>query len=104
MVKPIKFGTDGWRAIIAQEFTFDNVELVTKAIAAYIKTKYDPSKPVIIGYDTRFLADKFAQCAAKMLNELGINVMITDRDAPTPVVAYAAKYHNAASNYVYSKP
>ena len=59
MVRPIKFGTDGWRAIIAEDFTFDNVELVTKAIVSYIKTKYDLSKPVIIGYDTRFLADKF---------------------------------------------
>ena len=92
----IKFGTDGWRAIIAEEFTFSNVVLVTKAIAGYIKTKYDPSKPVIIGYDTRFLADKFAQRAAETLNDLGLNVKITNIDAPTPVVAYAAKHLNSA--------
>ena len=92
----ITFGTDGWRAIIAEEFTFSNVVLVTKAIAGYIKTEYDPSKPVIIGYDTRFLADKFAQRAAETLNELGLNVKITKIDAPTPVVAYAAKHLNSA--------
>ncbi len=96
MTNKIKFGTDGWRAIIAEEFTFDNVVLVTKAIAGYIKTKYDPSKPVIIGYDTRFMADKFAQRAAETLNELGLNVKITNIDAPTPVVAYAAKNLNSA--------
>ncbi|EKE02971.1 MAG: hypothetical protein ACD_20C00301G0017 [uncultured bacterium] len=96
MVRPIKFGTDGWRAIIAEDFTFDNVELVTKAVAAYIKTKYDPSLPVIIGYDTRFLADKFALRAAEVLNNLGLNVMVTDKDAPTPVVAYSARNLNTA--------
>ena len=87
----IKFGTDGWRAIIAEDFTFANVELVTKAIAGYIKTKYDPSLPVIIGYDTRFMADKFAQRAADTLNKAGINVKLCESDAPTPVVAYSAK-------------
>lgn len=92
----IVFGTDGWRAIIAEEFTFSNVVLVTKAIAGYIKTKYDPSKPVIIGYDTRFLADKFAQRAAETLNDLGLNVKITNIDAPTPVVAYAARFLDTA--------
>lgn len=96
MVKPIVFGTDGWRAIIAEEFTFDNVEIVTKAIAGYIRSHYEPSKPVIIGYDTRFLADKFAERAAKVLNELGFNVLVTEKDAPTPVVAYAAKFKNSA--------
>lgn len=92
----IKFGTDGWRAIIAEDFTFDNVVVVTKAIAGYIKTKYDPSKPVVIGYDTRFLADKFAQRAAETLNKLGFNVKMTDMDAPTPVVAFAAKHLDSA--------
>jgi phosphomannomutase len=92
----IKFGTDGWRAIIAEDFTFDDVVVVTKAIAGYIKTKYDPSKPVVIGYDTRFLADKFAQRAAETLNKLGFNVKITNSDAPTPVVAFSAKHLDSA--------
>lgn len=102
MVKPIKFGTDGWRAIIADQFTFDNVELVTKAIAAYIKTAYPAEKPVIIGYDTRFLADKFALRAAETLNKLGFNVLITEIDAPTPVVAYAAKNLNSAGALMFT--
>jgi len=91
MTTDIKFGTDGWRAIIAQEFTFDNVILVTKAIAGYIKANYEPSLPVLVGYDTRFLADKFAEAVAKTLNELGLNVKIADRDVPTPVIALAAR-------------
>lgn len=102
MVKPIKFGTDGWRAIIADEFTFDNVVLVTKAIASYIQTKYDKSKPVIIGYDTRFLADKFAKRAAETLNQYGFNVKIVDRDAPTPVIAFAAKHFNTAGALMFT--
>lgn len=98
----IKFGTDGWRAIIAEEFTFSNVVLVTKAIAGYIKTKYDPSRPIVIGYDTRFLADKFAQRAAETLNDLGFNVKITRTDAPTPVVAFAAKYLESAGALMFT--
>ena len=96
MSNNIKFGTDGWRAIIAEDFTFDNVVLVTKAVVGYIKTKYAPSKPVVIGYDTRFLADKFALRAAEVLNRYGLNVKITCLDAPTPVVAFSAKYLNSA--------
>jgi len=102
MGKNIKFGTDGWRAIIAEDFTFDNVEIVTKAVAGYIKTKYNPSCPVIIGYDTRFLADKFAQKAAQTLNKLGINAKITNSDAPTPVVAYSAKHLNSAGALMFT--
>lgn len=102
MVKPIIFGTDGWRAIIADQFTFDNVELVTKAVAAYIKTAYDSSKPVVIGYDTRFLADKFALRAANVLNDLGFNVLLTESDAPTPVVAFAAKNLNSAGALMFT--
>lgn len=97
MVQPIKFGTDGWRSIIAEDFTFDNVVIVTKAIASYITTNYDPSLPVLIGYDTRFLCDKFALKAAETLNELGFNVKITDRDVPTPVIAHAAKFIEGGS-------
>jgi len=102
MATNIKFGTDGWRAIIAQDFTFDNVVLVTKAVAAYIKTAYGSSRPVIIGYDTRFLADKFADTAAKTLNDCGLNVKIADRDAPTPVIAYSARNLNTAGALMFT--
>lgn len=102
MSKTIKFGTDGWRAIIADQFTFENVELVTKAIALYIIKAYGSDKPVIIGYDTRFMADKFAQKAAETLNKLGLEVKITDRDTPTPVVAYNAKFLNSAGALMFT--
>ena len=102
MGKNIKFGTDGWRAIIAEDFTFENVVAVTKAVAGFIQAKHDPSKPVVIGYDTRFLADKFAQRAAETLNELGLNVKITDSDAPTPVVAFAAKNLDSAGALMFT--
>lgn len=102
MTKKIIFGTDGWRAIIAEEFTFENVILVTKAIAGYIKTKYDPSKPVLVGYDTRFMADKFAYKAAEVLNELGFNVKISQTDVPTPVIAYNAKHLDSAGALMFT--
>ncbi len=98
----IKFGTDGWRAIIAEDFTFGNVEIVTKAIAGYIKAKYDPSCAVVIGYDTRFMADKFAMRAAEILNKLGLNVKITESDAPTPVIAYAARNLKSAGAMMFT--
>jgi alpha-D-glucose phosphate-specific phosphoglucomutase len=98
----IQFGTDGWRAIIAEEFTFDNVVIVTKAIAGYIKNNYDKSKPVLIGYDTRFMADKFALRAAEILNELGFNVKITESDVPTPVIAFNAKHLESAGALMFT--
>jgi alpha-D-glucose phosphate-specific phosphoglucomutase len=102
MTTDIKFGTDGWRAIIAEDFTFDNVKLVTKAIAAYIISDYDESKPLLVGYDTRFLADKFAQTAAQILNELGLNVKLVNRDVPTPVIAFAAKHLDTAGAIMFT--
>lgn len=92
----IKFGTDGWRAIIAEEFTFDNVVLVGAAIAKYLDTVYPLDKPALISYDPRFLADKFAQKAANVINSFGRNVLIVNRDTPTPVIAHSAKLLNSA--------
>lgn len=88
----IKFGTDGWRAIISDEFTFDNVRRVAKAIALYLINNKKADKPIIIGYDPRFLADKFAYEVAKVMEEAGIDVFIPDRDVPTPVIAWSIKY------------
>jgi len=61
----IKFGTDGWRGIIADDFTFPNVRKVTRAIASYLETAYSQDRPVLIAYDTRFLADEFARTSAQ---------------------------------------
>ncbi|MHB8984276.1 MAG: phosphoglucomutase/phosphomannomutase family protein, partial [Carboxydocellales bacterium] len=87
----IKFGTDGWRAIMADQFTFDNVKIVIQAVADFLKAKQYEHKGVIVGYDTRFLAEKFAATAAEVLAANGIKVYLLDKAAPTPVTAYAIK-------------
>jgi phosphomannomutase len=98
----IKFGTDGWRGIIADDFTFPNVRKVTRAIASYLETAYSKDKPVLIAYDTRFLADEFARTSAAVLADLGWNVKITDRDCPTPVIAYNARKLNSAGALMFT--
>ena len=85
----IKFGTSGWRGIISDDFTFDNVKTVCQAIATFIKSKKDlAGKPVIIGGDARFLSDKFARAAAEVMAGNGIKALLCDRDTPTPAIAY----------------
>ncbi|MFC1559572.1 phosphoglucomutase/phosphomannomutase family protein [Candidatus Margulisiibacteriota bacterium] len=92
----IKFGTDGWRAIISDEFTFPNVRIVAQAIADYIKLNKLSKKGVVIGYDPRFLADKFAEETAKVMLTNDIPCIMMDKDTPTPVVAFTAKDRNTA--------
>lgn len=87
----IAFGTDGWRAIMADQFTFANVRLVTQAIADYLLTEQSQEKGIVIGYDNRFLAEDFAQEVAEVLTGNGIKVLIVQKPSPTPVVAYAVK-------------
>ncbi|MGA2090827.1 MAG: phosphoglucomutase/phosphomannomutase family protein [Endomicrobiales bacterium] len=88
----ITFGTSGWRGIIADDFTFDNVRLVTQAIANYVNTVADEQKrkqcTVIVGYDTRFLSERFAELSAEVLAGNGIKTLLCDRDTPTPVISY----------------
>lgn len=98
----IQFGTDGWRGIIADDFTFTNVCKVTRAIAAYLETAYSKDRPVLVAYDTRFLADQFAQTSAEVLADLGWTVKIVDRDCPTPVIAYNAKFLNSAGALMFT--
>lgn len=100
--KKIKFGTDGWRGIIADDFTFANVCRVTRAIASYLKTAYSQDRPVLIAYDTRFLADQFARTAAEVLADEGWTVKMTDRDCPTPAIAYNARYLNSAGALMFT--
>jgi phosphoglucomutase len=87
-VRPIQFGTSGWRDIIAENFTFANVRLVTRAIAEYLSAEGTPGSGVVVGYDTRFLSEAFAAEAAAVLAAHGVQVFLCDRDVPTPVVAY----------------
>lgn len=98
----IKFGTDGWRAVIGNGFTFDNVALVTEAIAAHLHPQFGTSKPVVVGYDTRFQADAFARHAAEKLASYGFSVLITEQYTPTPAVAYAAKGYDTAGALMFT--
>lgn len=91
----IKFGTDGWRAVVGKDFNEQNVEIVTKAIAQYILKKDGIKKPVIIGYDPRNMAKEYAELTAKIMQSAGFRVIISDSVVPTPVLAFNAKYLNA---------
>jgi alpha-D-glucose phosphate-specific phosphoglucomutase len=96
MTQEIKFGTDGWRGIIADDFTFDNVRRVAGAIASYVLKYEDPKGGVIIGYDTRFASQRFAQVAAEVIAGAGIAVQLANDYTPTPAVSYAVKKNGAA--------
>lgn len=92
----IKFGTDGWRAIMADEFTFANVEIVAQGIANYLKEVNLAERGVVIGYDNRFLAEDFATRVGEVMAGNGIPVLVTAEACPTPVTAYAILLHQAA--------
>jgi alpha-D-glucose phosphate-specific phosphoglucomutase len=92
----IKFGTDGWRGIIADDFTFDNVRRVAGAIAAYVLKHEDPTRGVIVGYDTRFASDRAARAVAQVIAGAGIPVLLADDYVPTPAVSYNVKKLGAA--------
>ena len=85
----IKFGTDGWRAVIADDFTFANVRIAAEAIAAYVHAKEDPAKGISIGYDTRFGSKAFARTCAEVVAATGIPVELANAITPTPALSYA---------------
>jgi len=87
-MQSIKFGTSGWRAIMAEEFTFRNVRIVCQGIAQYLRQEKIGQRGVIIGYDTRFMGERFAQVAAEVLSAHGIPSLLCDRDTPTPTISY----------------
>ena len=92
----IKFGTDGWRGVIADDYTFDNVRRVANAIAKYVHKNEDPQRGVMIGYDTRFGSPKFARLVAEVIAGSGIPVKLANDYTPTPAVSYAVKQQGAA--------
>ena len=96
----IKFGTDGWRGIIADDFTFDNVRRVAGAITSYVLKHEDPTRGVIVGYDTRFASDRAARSVAQVIAAAGIPVLLADGDVPTPAVSYNVKNLGAAGGVV----
>lgn len=93
----IKFGTDGWRAVVGKEFNKENVETVTKAIGKYVFDNFGLDKKIIVGYDPRNMAEEFALQTAEQLAGYGFNVLISDKVLPTPVLAYSAKHLNACA-------
>jgi phosphoglucomutase len=84
----IKFGTSGWRGIIGEDFTFDNVRVATQGVTNYLKKSGQKGSGVVVAYDTRFLSEKFASEASKILAFNGIQAFLCNRDVPTPCVAY----------------
>jgi phosphomannomutase len=92
----IKFGTDGWRGLIADDFTFDNVRRVASAIASYVLKNEDAAKGVIIGYDTRFVSDRAARIVAEVVANAGVPVLLSNDYVPTPTVSYNVKKLGAA--------
>ncbi len=85
----IKFGTSGWRGILAEDFTFPNARLVCQGIADYLRKEGIASQGVVIGYDTRFFSEGFAAAAAEVMAGNGIPCQFSTRDIPTPVVGFA---------------
>lgn len=84
----IAFGTSGWRGILCEDFTFDNVKVVVQAIADYLVASGEQENGVIIGCDTRFMGPRFSQEAARVLAGAGIKAFLCERDTPTPVIAF----------------
>lgn len=85
----IKFGTDGWRGMIAEDYTFDNVRRAAQGFASYLLEQGFTGKWVVVGYDKRFHSENFAAAAAEVLAGNGLNVYLTDDATPTPVIAFA---------------
>lgn len=93
----IKFGTDGWRAVVGEDFNEGNVKTVIKSIGKYVFDNFGLSKKIIIGYDPRNMAFEFAQTAANQLAKYGFEILLSYKVIPTPVLAYSAKHLNACA-------
>jgi phosphomannomutase len=92
----IKFGTDGWRGVIADDFTFANVRIAAEAIAAYIHAQEDPKKGLCIGYDTRFESKAFARACAEVVAATGIPVQLAHAVTPTPALSFGVRERGVA--------
>ena len=98
LIEVIKFGTDGWRGVIADEFTFERVRWLAPIAAQVLAEVYGPttqSRLVIVGYDRRFLSEEFARATAEAVVAAGFDVLLSETFAPTPAFSWAAKEHNA---------
>ena len=105
---PIHFGTDGWRAVISDSFTFDNLRIVTQAVADAVASEHwDKSanggntpdkKKIVVGFDTRFLSDRFAGEVARVLAANGFSVLLAQADSPTPVISAISRNERFATS------
>jgi alpha-D-glucose phosphate-specific phosphoglucomutase len=93
----VKFGTDGWRAVISETFTFGNLRLVAQAIADFIREEGQGRPSVIVGFDTRFLSDRYAAEVARVMAANDIQTWLARADTPTPAVSYAVVHKKASA-------
>jgi alpha-D-glucose phosphate-specific phosphoglucomutase len=100
VASPIKFGTDGWRGIIAEDFTFDNVRICAQAVAEYLKQNGLDKQRLVIGYDTRFASEEFAAAAAEVMAGNDIKVHLCLKPAPTPVVSFTVRATSSVGGIV----
>src|SRR5580693_1193242 len=96
----IKFGTDGWRDVIAERFTFANARIVAQAIARYVVRAEDARKGVLVGYDHRFASDTIAAAVADVISATGTPVWLTDKPCPTPTISLLVRQRKAAGGIV----
>lgn len=96
----ILFGTDGWRAVIAEDFTFANVELVARAAAQFFKKQPNAERGIVVGYDARFLSDRFAAAVARVFASEGMTVWLTDGISSTPQVSLTARQKKLAGGVI----
>jgi phosphomannomutase len=96
----IRFGTDGWRGVLAEDFTFANARIVAHAIARYVVRAEDARKGILIGYDHRFASDRIAAAAADVISATGTPVWVTDQPCPTPAISLLVRQRGAAGGLV----
>ena len=96
-IHPIAFGTDGWRAVIGDEFTFANVDLLARGFGEWFLASNHRERPVLIGYDTRFLSDEFATTISESLSRMSIQVFLSESPIPTPALSWSVTDMNAGA-------
>jgi alpha-D-glucose phosphate-specific phosphoglucomutase len=100
MPSGIKFGTDGWRAIIAEDYTYTNVRICAQAVADHLRAAGQASAPLVVGYDTRFASEGFAAAVAEVVAANGLKVLLSERAIPTPVVSFSVLHFHAGGGVV----
>ncbi len=99
-VTEIRFGTDGWRGVIAEDFTFANARIVSHAIARYVVRGEDARKGVIVGYDHRYASDRIGAAVAEVISASGTPVWLADKPCPTPTISFLVRHQKAAGGIV----